>query len=100
MPCLRSLVAVLVLLALTPGVRAGLYYSGESIAGLPSQWRGFLIDQRLLRNLAAKPAVGSPANPARQRYEEAAAKLEKTARLRKLSADEAADLGALYVRLG
>ena len=26
--------------------RAGLYYSGETIADLPSQWRGYLLDQR------------------------------------------------------
>ena len=31
--------------------RAGLYYSGEEIAPLPSQWRGFLLDQRILRSL-------------------------------------------------
>jgi hypothetical protein len=36
----------------------------------------------------------------RLRYEEAAAQLEKTARQRKLTGDERADLGALYVRLG
>src|SRR5205823_5752774 len=80
--------------------RAGLYYSGEEVAPLPSQWRGFLIDQRLLRSLAFKPAPGTPASPLRRRYERAAAGLEKAARSRKLSADELADLGALHVRLG
>src|SRR5437899_4856544 len=79
---------------------AGLYYSGEVYAELPSQWRGFLLDQRTLRNIGVKPVGGRVASPARKRYEEAAAKLEKTGRERKLSADEAADLGALYVRLG
>lgn len=93
-------VAVLALLILTPEARAGLYYSGEAMAELPSQWRGFLIDQRLLRNLAVKPAPGASVSPARQRYEEAAAKLEKAGRERKLTADEQADLGAIYVRLG
>ena len=43
---------------------------------------------------------GSTASPLRTEYEEAAAKLEKAARQRKLTADELADLGALYVRLG
>src|SRR5206468_972495 len=38
--------------------------------------------------------------PLRSRYAEALAKLEKTSRERKLTADELADLGALYVRLG
>ncbi|MBI1915903.1 MAG: hypothetical protein HYS12_14385, partial [Planctomycetes bacterium] len=83
-----------------PHARAGLYYSGEEIAPLPSQWRGFLIDQRLLRTLSFKPASGVPSNPLRQRYEKAVTELEKASRLRKLSADELADLGALHVRLG
>jgi hypothetical protein len=77
--------------------RAGLYYSGEEIAPLPSQWRGFLIDQRLLRSVATNPA-----SPLSQRYARAAAELEKKAKQPsgKLTADEAADLGALCVRLG
>src|SRR5438552_18495945 len=93
-----SLLAVLIFS--TPPARAGLYYSGEEIAPLPSQWRGFLLDQRLLRNLAFRPLPGTPANPLRQRYEKALAGLETAARSRKLTADEQADLGALCVRLG
>jgi hypothetical protein len=96
----RTLGAVLLtVLVVAPSARAGLYYSGEEFAELPSQWRGFLLDQRTLRNIAVKPAAGAPANPARARYEAAAAELEKKGR-GKLTADEAADLGALYVRLG
>jgi hypothetical protein len=90
---------VLALLLFAPGARAGLYYSGESVGELPSQWRGFLLDQRTLRNIALKPAPGSRANPTRTRYEDQAARLEKKGRAG-LTADEAADLGALYVRLG
>jgi hypothetical protein len=97
---LRTLAAVLVLGSLTTAARAGLYYSGETLAELPSQWRGFLLDQRLLRNIAVKPTAKLPANPARLRYQEEAAKLEKLARKGKLKADQVADLGALYVRLG
>src|SRR5437899_8072459 len=97
---LRHVLLVLTLLSLTPVARAGLYYSGEAIAELPSQWRGFLLDQRLLRNIAVKPTAATPASPARVRYAEEAAKLEKTGRQRNLTADEQADLGALYVRLG
>jgi hypothetical protein len=82
-----------------PRARAGLYYSGEEIAPLPSQWRGFLLDQRLLRTLGFKPAPGGPSNPLRQRYEKAVVELAK-AHSRRLSADELADVGALYVRLG
>jgi hypothetical protein len=95
-----SIAVVSACLTLSTGARAGLYYSGETFANLPSQWRGFLLDQRTLRNIAVKPAGTAPANPARVRYLQAAAKLEREAGDRKLSADEQADLGALYVRLG
>src|SRR5205085_3361700 len=88
------------LLGLASPGRAGLYYSGEVYAELPSQWRGFLLDQRTLRNVGVKPVARRAANPVRKRYEDAAAKLEKARHERKLSADESADLGAIYVRLG
>jgi hypothetical protein len=91
---------VLVWITLTQSATAGLYYSGETQNELPSQWRGFLLDQRMLRAIAVKPAPGTPANPGRIAYEAAAANLEKTARERKLTPDEKADLGALWVRLG
>jgi Tfp pilus assembly protein PilF len=91
---------VLLILATAAPAHAGLYYSGETMAELPSQWRGFVLDQRMLRAIAVKPAPGKQAGPARARYEEAAAKLAKTAKDRALSADEAADLGALFLRLG
>src|SRR5262245_61350951 len=91
---------LVLLLTSAPHARAGLYYSGEEIAPLPAQWRGFLIDQRLLRTLAFKPMSKTPANPLRQRYEKAVAELDRASRSRKLSADELADLGALHVRLG
>src|SRR5439155_21215292 len=96
----RVITSALLVLILTSTSRAGLYYSGEVYAELPSQWRGFLLDQRTLRNIGVKPVSGRAANPARKRYEEAAAKLEKTSRERKRTADEAEDLGAIYVRLG
>jgi hypothetical protein len=97
---LRFLLVVVLLIGFASLAQAGLYYSGETTAELPSQWRGFLLDQRMLRNIAVKPAAGNPANPARTRYEEAAAKLAKTASERGLAPDEASDLGALYLRLG
>ena len=92
--------AALLLVLGTPAARAGLYYSGEPIADLPSQWRGFLLDQRLLRNIAVKPTDKVPASPARLRYEAALKKLDQVAKERRLSADELADQGALLVRLG
>jgi hypothetical protein len=100
MPVLRPTAALSILLALTGLARAGLYYSGEQLAELPSRWRGFLVDQRTLRLIAVPAQAGSPASPARLHYQEEAARLEKRARAGKLSADELADLGAIYVRLG
>jgi tetratricopeptide (TPR) repeat protein len=98
-PTPRAL-AVLLLILSPAAARAGLHYSGEPIAELPSQWRGFLLDQRQLRGIAVKPTGSSPASPARLQYEKEAAKLVKLSKERALTADEAADLGALYVRLG
>jgi hypothetical protein len=97
---LRISVGTLILLLVPAAADAGLYYSGEPMAELPSQWRGFLKDQKLLRSIAIKPGPGRPASPLRERYLEMAAKLEKIGKERKLTADEKADLGALYVRLG
>jgi hypothetical protein len=95
----RALAGFLLLLCAT-SARAGLYYSGETFAELPSQWRGFLLDQRLLRTIAIKPIGDAAPSPIRARYETEAARLTKLAKERKLTADEAADLGAVYVRLG
>src|SRR5437899_1805265 len=94
----RWIAALGIVLADTSAIlRAGLYYSGETFAELPSQWRGFLLDQRTLRNIAVAPQPGKDENPARTHYLDEAAKLESKGRL---SADEQADLGALYVRIG
>ena len=97
----RALFTVFLGLAWSPALcQAGLYYSGESIANLPSQWRGFLLDQRVLRLAAVKPLAGKPDSPLRVKYLQALTNLENEAKKRALTADEAADLGALYVRLG
>src|SRR5215470_6948499 len=97
---LRLLAATLLVGMFAAGARAGLYYSGEVYAELPSQWRGFLLDQRMLRAIAVAETPKTPASPARTRYLEERDRLEAKARNEKLSADELADLGALYVRLG
>jgi hypothetical protein len=89
----------LVLLIAAPA-RAGLYYSGEPVAELPSQWRGFLLDHRALRMVAVPPSPTALPHPFRESYRDAAAKLTQTATQRPLTADEAADLGALHLRLG
>jgi tetratricopeptide (TPR) repeat protein len=88
---------MLVCFLLSSSARAGLHYSGETYAELPSQWRGFLLDQRTLRNIAVPAKAGVEVNPARLRYEAEAARLEKK---QPLSADEHGDLSAIYVRLG
>ena len=80
--------------------QAGLHYSAESPAELPSQWRGFLLDHRALRNIGVPPVAGAELHLLREQYQEAASKLEATAKKQVLTADEAADLGALHVRLG
>ncbi|MBO0699462.1 MAG: hypothetical protein J2P46_13790, partial [Zavarzinella sp.] len=91
----------LIMVLLVPAVaRAGLYYSGETVAELPAQWRGFLLDHRALRLAGVPPVAGAPLHLLREQYEEAATKLEDVAKKRPLTADETADLGALHVRLG
>src|SRR5260370_15596797 len=91
-------IVTLTALLLIPSVAfAGLHYSGETIAELPSQWRGFLLDHRSLRVLGLPQAPGMPPSPLRTEYREALARLEKKANPK---ADGLADLGALYVRTG
>ena len=68
--------AILALLIMPPTARAGLHYSGESIAELPSQWRGYLLDHRGLRALALPQAPGMPPSPLRTEYHDALARLD------------------------
>jgi tetratricopeptide (TPR) repeat protein len=97
---LRLLLGLIAVLLIPAACRAGLHYSGETPAELPAQWRGFLLDLRALRLAGVKPIAGAPAQLLREQYEDAADKLEAAAKSRTLTADESADLGALYVRLG
>jgi hypothetical protein len=96
-PRLWSLLFVLVSAAVA---RGGLHYSVEESAELPAQWRGFLLDHRAVRQVGRAPAAGDALSLLRAQYEDATSKLEAAAKARPLRADEAADLGALYVRLG
>ena len=93
LPPVRAL-AALALLACPAGARAGLYYSGEQFAELPSRPSGFLTDHRALRAAGYERADGLP-SPLRDDYLAAAARLEKLAKARALTADETADLGAV-----
>ncbi|MBN9122297.1 MAG: DUF3299 domain-containing protein [Planctomycetes bacterium] len=94
----RLLIA-LALLASPSVASAGLYYSGEQFAELPSRPAGFLVDHRALRAASYARPDGLP-SPLRDDYLAAADRLQKLAKPRALTADEAADLGAVYIRLG
>jgi hypothetical protein len=95
----RITIAALALL-LSPGLAtAGLHYSAEQFAELPSRPTGFLIDHRALRAAGFERPDGLP-SPLRADYTAAAERLQKLAKQRALTADEAADLGAVLLRLG
>jgi hypothetical protein len=98
MPC-RSFAVLAVAALSAPPASAGLHYSGEQFAELPSRPSGFLIDHRALRAAGYERPDGLP-SPLRDDYLAAAGRLEKLAKTRALTADEAADLGAVLVRLG
>jgi hypothetical protein len=95
----RFSVAALAALVPTLSASAGLHYSGEQFAELPSRPAGFLLDHRALRAAGYQRPDGLP-SPLRGDYVAAAERLEKLAKTRALTADEIADLGAIYVRLG
>lgn len=77
--------------------RAGLHCSLETTAELPSQWRGFLLDHRSLRTIGVPAGPKNDATPLREQYLREAKRLSEKPRR---TADEAADLGAIWVRLG
>jgi hypothetical protein len=97
---IRFFLTLGVLCSVPPTAGAGLYYSGEAVAELPSRWAGFLVDHRALRAAGVERPKDAPPSPLRGKYLAAVAKLEHAAKSRPLTADELADLGALYVRLG
>ena len=92
-------VAATLLLLSPSAASAGLHYSGEQFAELPSRPAGFLIDHRSLRAAGYARPDGLP-SPLRDDYIAASDRLEKLAKTRALTADEAADLGAIHLRLG
>jgi len=91
---------LLVLASLPATASAGLHYSGEQFAELPSRLRGFLVDHRSLRAAGLERPGNLPVSPLREVYLAAAESLEKLTKTRALTADETADLGAVNVRLG
>lgn len=89
-----------VVVLLAASASAGLHYSGETYRELPANWRGYLPDHRALRMVAAPQLASGALSPLRDTYVDAALKLETATKTRQLTADEMADLGALYIRLG
>jgi hypothetical protein len=96
----RFLPAFIFCLTATSPAFAGLHYSGESFAELPSKWSGFLVDQRTLRMVGIERPKGALQSPLREKYLAAAARLDAQLKKQPLTADELADLGALSIRLG
>jgi hypothetical protein len=92
---LRFLCVMTGALAWVGPTRAGLHYSGESFAELPSKWSGFLVDHRSLRAAGIEKPKDAPQTPLRDAYLKALRKLKPSAR----TADELADVGALHLRL-
>lgn len=93
---MTRLACLLLVAATAAPAFGGLYYSGEAMNPLPAKWRGFLLDHRSLRLLTSP----KPVSPLHDVYAAALTRLESLAATRKLTADEAADLGALLVRFG
>jgi len=96
----NAIISLVLVLSLPSPAHAGLYYSGEQFAELPSRLSGFLVDHRSLRTAAIDRPGNLPPSPLRDDYLNAADRLDKLKKTRALTPDESADLGALYVRLG
>ena len=91
---------LLAILLLSQGALiAGVYYSQESYNELPSQWRGLLMDQRQLRQLAVEPKLKQISSEFRKKYLQDLSRLDKLSKERKLLPEEFADQGALLIRL-
>jgi tetratricopeptide (TPR) repeat protein len=99
---MRPWLAALAVLTSVAPAPAGLYSSLEPTNPLPAKWRGFLPDHRTLRMVAADPAanVALPPSALREAYADLALTLDTASKGRRLTATEAADLGAAFVRLG
>ena len=93
--------ALLLVLIIAVPARAGVHYSGEVFRDFPARWAGYLPDHRLLRAVGVTDPRGlAPTPPLRDAYADSVQKLEAAAKAGELNADDAADLGALHLRLG
>ncbi|NBS90525.1 hypothetical protein EBS67_11080 [bacterium] len=96
---LKALALLASLLLSQGALIAGVYYSQESYNELPSQWRGLLMDQRQLRQLAVEPKPKQISSEFRKKYLQDLSRLDKLSKERKLLPEEFADQGALLIRL-
>jgi hypothetical protein len=88
-----SLISSLVLLAmLSPTARAGFHLACENPNPFPVQWRGYLLDLRAIRL-----AAGRTRSPLQDVYTNTISRIEKLA---SPTADDLAELGGCYLRIG
>ena len=81
-------------------VHATIHYSGEKYADLPSSWKGFLSDHRMMRVVSIPASPKTPPSLLRLEYQAAVERLLTEKKQRQLKPIELADLGALLLRLG
>ncbi len=79
---------------------ATIHYSGEKYAELPSSWKGFLADHRMMRVVSIPASPKTPPSLQRLEYQTAVDRLLAEKKQRPLKPLELADLGALLLRLG
>lgn len=100
-PRFRYSVTVSVILCfITTQVQATVHYSGEKYAELPSSWKGFLADHRMMRVVSIPASPKTPPSLLRLEYQAAVDRLLTEKNQRSLKPIELADLGALLLRLG
>lgn len=90
---------VCLLACLTSSANATIHYSGERYNELPASWKGFLADHRMLRIVSVPVSAKSPPSLMRLEYQAHIDRLLADRKQRELTAKEASDLGALYLRL-
>lgn len=86
-------------LVLPSSLKAGIHISQDLWNELPSQWRGFLLDHRLLLRIPNR-VPGQKSNPLEAQYQKSLRVLKENQKKGPLSPDDLADLGGLHLRLG
>ncbi|MFT3879723.1 MAG: hypothetical protein QM703_08690 [Gemmatales bacterium] len=72
---------------------ATIHYSGEKYAELPSSWKGFLADHRMMRVASIPASPKTPPSLLRLEYQAAVDRMLAEKKQRALKANELADLG-------